>query len=411
MSEGGIWWVVEFTLNLIDFTMVYVIMHAFLKRRITFNIGHLTLAFLYVSILVAIGYFNQYVARFSSIVSLILLIKIIGRRGISDSLTIYGLAWVLVSMIQTLTLGIVGIICDLLDLYQPVVFLIVHLITILGVIFICKTFKLSQWFYALQVHVVLKLILSVLFLICWVVAFILNFESQLSYLLFFTMAIISIGIVLFPILMQLYYNSIGIISLHDLKNSLLSTAIAMKQTNNPEEILNLFARHSKEFGIDVSQLEMTKVDDELDYMDKMNKEVEQFILMKIKAHKKEVEIISDLTYYEPNDAIDFQLALKLLGTLLDNALEASSHNPIYVHLFSMSEEFKLKMANEFFGKEGQDINVIFEKGYTKKENGRGIGLNHLHQIVVEKGGRLEVDEYYTEAHHCYYLQIDIRFKK
>ena len=67
--------------------------------------------------------------------------------------------------------------------------------------------------------------------------------------------------------------------------------------------------------------------------------------------------------------------LMWLSSMLDNAIEATYANPIYIQISVTSVYFNLHMANEYTGSsKGQDIRIILEEGYSTKDLGRGIGL-------------------------------------
>ena len=96
-----------------------------------------------------------------------------------------------------------------------------------------------------------------------------------------------------------------------------------------------------------------------------------------------------------------------LGTLLDNAIEATSTIPIYIFVDVGYDYIDIRMSNEYFGNDGQDIRAILENGYSSKGDGRGIGLHDLNQQVVELGSTIELEEYSNEAHNCHYLKISM----
>ena len=54
--------------------------------------------------------------------------------------------------------------------------------------------------------------------------------------------------------------------------------------------------------------------------------------------------------------------------------------------------------------------MIFNRGYSTKASGNGIGLHNLYTKVTELGGTVKVDTFYTEEHNCHYLHITILFK-
>jgi len=407
MTENVFWWFTQFSVNFLDFVMLYVVMHALLKQRLTFKIKHLALAILYTMIVAPIGYFDNYGLRVAGILFFILVVKLIAKRGLSDIVLIYIIFMTMTLLIQPIVLLPLWI----FGLNQSVTFLVGQTLTTMVLILICTKFKLNQWFYALQINAVLKLMFCVVFFLLLIVVFILNFEYHITYFIFFTTTIFLTGITLFPIITKLYHHSIGMISVHDLQNSLLSMGIAMENTDNIEDVRKMIRKHSKKFGMDLSQLDKKKFEDELNHMQLMAEQVNTFIEVKKESRNKSTEIIADIMYHKDYAAVDFELMLTWLGTLLDNSLDASINKPIYVNITVSTNRLLLKVANEYTGNEGKDIEVIFEKGYSTKENGMGIGLHHLYQEATEKGAEVVVDEYYNEEHHCHYLEIKIYFKK
>ena len=105
------------------------------------------------------------------------------------------------------------------------------------------------------------------------------------------------------------------------------------------------------------------------------------------------------------------LMLQWLGALLDNAIDATDSNPIFIYIEASTSFLDIRMANEYVGDKGEDIRKILEEGYSTKGEGRGIGLHNLNQQVTNKGGKVRLEDYYDEGHKCHYLQIGICFDK
>ena len=409
MTGSLTWWIVQFSITFLDFVMLYLLAHAILKRKITFNITHVIYLILYTAIVAPMYLVDTYFFRVVGILLLLLILKLVSKRGFGDVAIIYCLSFFIIATIQVPLVTVVWLFYELLDFQRPFVFLIVQLLTTVAVVFACRKLKLNQWFHALQINTVMRLILFLLALLILLVVFILNFEYQLTYLLFFATAIVFVVAVLYPIFIKLYHNFIGIISVHDLKNSLLSVAITISDMDDPKEIKKIFGKFSKDFGMDVSQLDFD-VESDIDRLKANNKKVETFIQNKLGNCKKEIKVASDLMYYEAHNDVDFPVTLKWLGTLLDNALEASVNNPIYIKLYSISDDFSLQIGNEFVGEKDKDIKDIFICGYSTKEAGRGIGLHSLYREVTELDGEVKVDEYYSDEHNCNYIRINILFE-
>jgi len=410
MSESWIWWVAQFGLNILDFVMMYIISHTLMKKYIIVKRQHIILCLIYTFIA---GFFfyllHGFIVRIVNQLILMVMIKfMIKRSELSDLLIIYMLSFIIIGIVQLPIASVIWAVNQSFDFEQSIIFIIIQIFTITVVVPVCKKFKWHQLFYAIHSNIVLKLVFFVCAFLILVIASILNFEYSVSYLFFSTLGILLAGLVLFPIIVQLYRNTIDIISVHDLKNDLLSTAVAMRSVHDPEEIKRMYYELTNELGIDVSTLDTVKTEDAFVHMEAMNKNIKEFIRMKLESHNKKIDIISDITYYESHEILDFKTILKWFGTLLDNAIDASDQYPIYISLYSMDDDFTLKIANEYMGEE-EDVKVIFERGYSTKGQGRGIGLYNLYKAVLEQGGKIKTDEYYTEAHNCHYLQIEIQF--
>jgi len=400
-------WGVQFALSALDFLMVYVIMHAVVKKRMKLNFRDVILGITFGLILATIAPFlDGHSARVVNIIAFIVVIKFSLKRNLADTLVVYMLSFMSNAIIQILILTVIS----LFELQLEFSFLIVQAATIPFILLICKYVKLNKWFNAIQANIVLKQILFIATLIVLVVFFVWNFEYEVTYLLFFILIFSLIGLALFPIIMKLYYQTIGMISVHDLKNNLLSIGIAMENMDDINVLKDKFREHAKQFGMDLSQLDFSKTEDALDQMELVNQRIRLFIDQKVVQHDEASQVVSDLTYYKDFEGLDLQIVLAWLGTLLDNALEASQHAPIYIYLYSGIRRLRLKVANEYLGEQGEDIMNIFEKGYSNKGEGRGIGLHHLYESVKNKGGDIEVEEKYDEVHRCPYLELSIYFE-
>lgn len=413
MEIDYLWWSVQFILNFLDFAMIYVIIHAFLKQHIKIKLSHIILGVLFTIVLAPVFYFwNSYLFRIVSMIFMLLIIRVVSkRRNLGDLIVMLALFTAIVVVVQTPVVVLLWLLRKIIGFSEPLTFLLTQMTTAILILLVSRKVKLNQLFNALIRNVVLKLIVVILALIALAINAILNFDDQLLHGFFFAMSIIFIGLALFPIFVQLYHNTIGIISVHDLKNSLLSTGLAIEDEADIDVVKNKFRELAKQYGMDLSQLNSKKFDDQLNCTEVMTKKVKDFIRIKLDSTDKEIKVISNITYSSDYKSVNFEIFLKWLGTMLDNALEASHQHPIYIHIGVTIYGLVLRMANEYVGHEGKDIQVIFEKGYTTKgeDKGRGIGLHNLHKEVEKRGGKIMLDEYYTAGHNCHYLQISILF--
>jgi len=400
-------WGVQFALSTLDFLMVYVIMHAVVKKRMKFNFRDIVLSLTFGLILTIIAPFlDGYSARVVNIIAFIVIVKLSLKRNLADTLVVYMLSFMSTAIIQILILTAIS----LFEFQLEFSFLVVQVATVPFIFLIYRYVKLNKWFNAIQVNIIMKQILFIVTLIVLVVFFVWNFEYEITYLLFFILIFSLVGLALFPIIMKLYYQTIGMISIHDLKNNLLSIGIAMENMDDINVLKNKFREHAKQFGMDLDQLDFSKTENALDQMELVNQRIMLFIDQKVAQHDKASQVVSDLTYYKDCEGLDLQIVLGWLGTLLDNALEASQHVPIYVYLYSGARRLRLKVANEYLGDQMSDIMSVFEKGYSSKGEGRGIGLHHLYGDVKDKGGKIEIEEYHNDVHRCCFLEFSIYFE-
>jgi hypothetical protein len=242
-----------------------------------------------------------------------------------------------------------------------------------------------------------------------IVHFFINFENQFMFFLLSAIIIILVLIALFPILTKIYQNTLGLISFHDLENRLLSAAITTSNMNDPQEIKKIYYEISKDFGVDASKFNKKWIEDGINQSAATEKKIEDFIKTKLHSRERDNKSISEITCDGEHKTVDLSLALTWLGTMLDNALDSSDNNPIIIGVIFTSMEFVLEVSNEYVG-ESQNIQLIFERGYSTKESGRGIGLHNLYTKVTELGGTVTADTLYMESFDCQYLCIRILFE-
>ena len=415
MIGTNLWWTIQPILNFLDFVMVYSITHAAIRRRIEVKPAPVLFAVVSALVLTPVFYFlGGHVFRLISSACVLLFIKLITRRrSLVDLAIIFAICSALVIVVSFPAAALVWSVNSRLTLEYPIDFLIAQSIVTTLLILMCKKLKLSQWFSAVQRNIVLKLVLLIVILIFFIIVSVWYFEYDLLFLFVSTGAIIAICIPLLPVLMKLYHNALGMIAVHDLKNSLIALEIAMRDMENIG-VLKEEVRHiAKSVGVDMSYLDNAEAEyeKELEHEKIMTKHVNDFIGAKVKSKGKDVALVLEVAYYQDYENVNFTLVLQWLGALLDNAIEASDSKSIYLFVEVDIYFIDIRISNEYVGDNGQDIKVILEKGYSTKGEGRGIGLHNLNQQVTEKGGKIKLDNYYEEGHNCHYLQIGILFEK
>jgi len=172
-----------------------------------------------------------------------------------------------------------------------------------------------------------------------------------------------------------------------------------------DEIRTKFKDHAKRLGID-----FPNVDSGAPHINPTNQQIEQFISLKQSQHQNKANVITDIGYYNDHQTVDLQQILQWLGTLLDNAFEATIENPIYVRLVVTSSRITLSVANEYLAESSGDLGELFKQGYSTKGEGRGLGLYHLNETVTNLGGTVTCFEEYNDVHESTYLNVCIKFR-
>ena len=102
---------------------------------------------------------------------------------------------------------------------------------------------------------------------------------------------------------------------------------------------------------------------------------------------------------------------RILGILLDNAIEAAEQSNEKLINISFRKDDKNKrniilIENSYANKE-IDIDTIFHKGYTEKENHSGIGLWEVRKLLSKNNN---VNLFTTKTDSLFKQQLEIYFK-
>jgi len=401
LTYDWVWWVVQFSLNFLDFVMVYVITHRLLNWKIVVKKEHILLCVGYTLLQAPVYFLGNMAFRMTIFLFFLFLIRFLSKRKLADVLLIYAMDFSL-SVIQ-FPLALAAFFLGLH--YHRLSFLVIQIITVILVFLICKYGKLNKLFNAIQANILLKLLLFNVAFIVILFFFIFNFSYTFFDILFFLILIAVIGGALFPLIKKTYKLAVvNTISHHDLINELMSTGIAMRQNEDYDEARRLFDDLAQTLGIDFSGLNM----EDVDHSD-IETQIVYFIEMK-NQKKTDIKFISDIVYWEHHQSIELKSVLKWLGGLLDNAIETISTFPIHIRLRVDKDRIELSVENEHLGGLPEELYDLFEKGYSTKGNGRGFGLYQLRQEVESLGGKVYVFENHREVYHQQYLVVYIEFK-
>ncbi|MCI8356326.1 MAG: GHKL domain-containing protein [Lachnospiraceae bacterium] len=132
------------------------------------------------------------------------------------------------------------------------------------------------------------------------------------------------------------------------------------------------------------------------------------------AQKFEIEIECKVASKENNFFVPEYELIEILGILIDNAIEALSirtvhGKKIYVEIKDTNENLQILVANisQYYGPD--EICKFFQKDYSSKGKGHGIGLHKLKKVVKEKDGDIMVTNEKIDENN--YLQFSIILPK
>ena len=400
---------------MVDFWLYYLISHRLLRKTPSFKVKYVILGILFAATLTSIGFslrfylgeliLGDFLFTVANFMCVLIVLKILHGRCLLDTLFL----GVVTSAITTSVI-LPLIFLRALNIDQSLVYLVTQIGAVLIILLICRVVKLYKLYDMIQhkllPNILVKQIFLIFFSIILIYSIIPNYGDNLLYHFIFLSALVVFAIILVPTTMKLYQKSMAeMISIHDLYNSLLSTGIAIENMDDLEAVKSKFRDHCKRFGID-----LTSIDLKNDEMQGMNQQIERFIYLKKEHRKTSIEVISEIGYYNDHKQVELQQLLKWLGTLLDNAFDVSTKHPVYVRMVVTNIRISLNVANEYLGERERNFDVMFEKGYSTKGEGRGLGLYHLQQTVSEFGGHVTCFEEYKDEYDCYYLTILIEFK-
>lgn len=94
--------------------------------------------------------------------------------------------------------------------------------------------------------------------------------------------------------------------------------------------------------------------------------------------------------------INSSVLVTILGNLIENALEAVNKNELDEKLISVlikenSKEIIIKVKDNGVGIAEENINKIFEKGFTTKDGNRGRGLSLVSEVIENLNGFVNVE--------------------
>jgi len=106
----------------------------------------------------------------------------------------------------------------------------------------------------------------------------------------------------------------------------------------------------------------------------------------IEAEKRGIKIEYELKCMELNSSLPMFKLIELIGNLIDNAMDAleeSEKKRLYVSVLESMEEIVIEVRNVHPTLSAKEITAMFQRGYSSKGEGRGLGLYGLKRMGTE----------------------------
>ena len=118
------------------------------------------------------------------------------------------------------------------------------------------------------------------------------------------------------------------------------------------------------------------------------------------ARDREVSLLGDAGV---EALVDAQALEQAVGHLLQNALDASSGEPVTVRVSPEGDDVAIAIADKGVGMDGDFIrNRLFQPFASTKPGGFGIGAFEARSLITAMGGRISVDSRLGPRHHLHH---------
>ncbi len=212
---------------------------------------------------------------------------------------------------------------------------------------------------------------------------------------------------------KLYYDAYDELLLlirerqHDMKNHINAILGMIYTVDNYEDLVEKQRKYCDEV---IAQNKETKL-----LLSIGNPLIAGFLYRKYQeAQRQEIFLECKVAAKDDNYYIPEYEMIEMLGVLLDNAIDAlrdaiGLEKKIFVAIEDYENIFRVLVANCSRYYDPEEICRFFQKDYSSKGKGRGIGLTKLKRIVEEKDGDIMATNEIIDGNN--YLQFNLIFTK
>jgi len=137
----------------------------------------------------------------------------------------------------------------------------------------------------------------------------------------------------------------------------------------------------------------------------------QLIEQKKKKYDRNIEIKTQIKYYEQHAHVGLTAITVMLELMLDNAIEETHSYPVTVKISVGEESLDVIVRNECTEKQYKDFLHYLDRGGSGKGgDGRGIGLQKLKGLADRFGGEIIPKHFFCHEQQTDYLSILVRIK-
>lgn len=410
----------EFTVNyffltVIDVFMMFFLTHLLLRQKISDTLGFskgrkgnwpqiLLIVATGLAVIVLTGVFGLYMLRIFSF----FFIKLLSKSAVDTDLLVYASFLILLILNELFATKLMFILRHFNhDFYYRDLMIFLGLGALIAV---CVAYKYRigyKAFNQLDKNPITKI---TIFLLCYLVLtgfFFIRYFLQWEYNPFYVSYILFTGALIVIVSMS-YMKALNqrfrelSMQNHDLKKAMRGVLNASR-SGDDVDLEQELADARYVVGIKDTPFEEPVADIEENF--------KQLVEIKKTRNGRNVEIISQIKYYEKHAHVGLTGITVMFELMLDNAIEEADNHPVYAKISVAEESLDIIVRNECSEYKFKDFMHYLEKGGSGKNGqSRGVGLQKLKGLVQRFNGEIIPRHYFCDENQTYYLSVMVRVK-